>query len=179
MPANYPHWAYYPRNQRAPAWVKDLTAAVAGHHSSISTVDGARLDSNGVLVQLAGDLAELGYQVEKSKNASDKISRPVLFGDQGVASVTMELDAFHDEHAIAVEVEAGRAWNGNAVYRDIVRASLLLDADYLALMLPLAYSPPSSPKPVPAYAYSRDLVDAIYASQRLRLPFTGVLLIGY
>ena len=91
----------------------------------------------------------------------------------------MEIDAFHHGDAIAVKVEAGLAWNGNAVYRDLVRASLLLDADYLVLMLPLAYSPPSARASVPAYTYSRDLVDAIYASQRLRLPFTGVPLSGY
>jgi hypothetical protein len=101
-------------------------------------VDGSRLHSNGVLLELADDLALLGNQVEKSKNASDQISRPVLLGDQGATWVTMEIDAFHDGHAIAVEVEAGRAWNGNLVYRDLLRASLLLDADYLVLMLALA-----------------------------------------
>jgi hypothetical protein len=37
--------------------------------------------------------------------------------------VTMEIDAFHDGEGIALEVEAGRAWNGNAVYRDLIRIS--------------------------------------------------------
>lgn len=60
-----------------------------------------------------------------------------------------------------------------------MRTSLLLDARYLALVLPIAYAPPSVKKPVPAYTYTRDLLDAIYASQRLRLPFEGVLLVGY
>ena len=64
MPALYPRWAYFPRNERVPAWVYDLTAAVAGHQGTISTVDGSRLDSNGVLLELADDLALLGYQVE-------------------------------------------------------------------------------------------------------------------
>ncbi len=91
----------------------------------------------------------------------------------------MEIDAFHDGEGIAVEVEAGRAWNGNAVYRDLVRTSLLLDARYRALLLSIAYAPPSARAPVPAYWYSIDLLDAIHASQRLRLPFDGILLIGY
>jgi hypothetical protein len=29
--------------------------------------------------------------------------------------------------------KAGRAWNGNAVYRDLIRISLLLDAHYIAV----------------------------------------------
>ena len=32
---------------------------------------------------------------------------------------------------------------------------------------------------VPAYEKTRNQLDAIYASQRLKLPFEGVLLIGY
>ena len=157
-----------------------MVSAVADAKGRIATTTGAPvLDSNGVLLQLADALTALDYQVEKSKTATDKIARPVLFGDEGTAGVTMEIDAFHDGQGIAVEVEAGRAWNGNAVYRDLVRTSLLLDANFLALLLPIAYAPPSAKTPVPAYAYSRDLLDAIYASQRLRLPFEGVLLIGY
>ncbi len=177
--ASYPRWIYFPRNTRSPAWVGPLVAAVGDARNDIATTPGKALDSNGVLLRLADSLAALGYQVEKSKVSTDKIARPVLFGDEGITEVTMEIDAFHDGEGIAVEVEAGRAWNGNAVYRDLVRTSLLLDARYLALLLPIAYAPPSARTPVPAYGYSRDLLDAIYASQRLRLPFEGVLLIGY
>ena len=95
----------------------------------------------------------------------------------GIAAVNYEIDAFHDELGIAVEVEAGRGAMGNADYRDIVRTSLLLDARYMLLMLPGTYRYGSTQKD--AYASTRDLLSAIYASQRLRLPFEGVLLIGY
>jgi hypothetical protein len=145
----------------------------------ISTAAGSTLDSNGVLREIAEDLAAAGYQVEKSKSGADKISRPVLFGESGQAALTMEIDAFHDGLGIAIEVEAGRAWNGNAVYRDLIRASLLLDARYLALLVPVAYSPQSAKKPIPAYRNTRNLLESIYASQRLRLPFDGVMLLGY
>lgn len=53
----------------------------------------------------------------------------------------MDIDAFHDGQGVVLEVEAGRAWNGNAVYRDLVRASLLLDARFLALVVPVGYAP--------------------------------------
>jgi hypothetical protein len=62
-----------------------------------------------------------------------------LFGENGAPEVNYEIDAFHDELGIAVEVEAGRGAAGNADYRDIVRTSLILDARYMALLLPIRY----------------------------------------
>lgn len=123
----------------------------------------------------------IGYTVERGKRAEEKIYRPVLFGDNGEASVTYEIDAFHDGLGIAVEVEAGRGAQGNADYRDIVRTSLLLDANFFVLMMPTIYRYNSSGKVTrkEAFASTRDQLSAIYASQRLRLPFDGVLLIGY
>jgi hypothetical protein len=97
----------------------------------------------------------------------------------GAGLVTMDVDGFHDGLGIALEVEAGRACNSNAVHRTIFRAALLLDAQYLALLVPSAYKPPSVKKAVNAYENTRALLDAIYTSQRLHLPFKGVLLIGY
>ncbi len=176
----FPRWQHFPRNVRPQPWVKPLVSVIAASETLISTVSGGRLDSDEVLKVIASGLAGLGYTVEKGKKAVDKIDRPVLFGEMGVTAVTMEVDAFHDGLGLAVEVEAGRAWNGNAVYRDLIRASLLLDARALILMVPLAYMPPSARTPIPAYEYTRALLDAIYASQRLVLPFEeGVLLVGY
>ena len=80
-----------------------------------------------------------------------------------------------------MEVEAGRGAKGNAEYRDIVCTSLLLDARYFVLMTPVVYRFKSKGEVMkePAYANTRSQLSAIYASQRLRLPFDGVLLIGY
>ena len=67
------------------------------------------------------------------------------------------------------------------VHRDIIRASLILDAAYLVLLLPVAYrfSNRGQLASVPAFARGLDLLSALYASQRLPLPLRGVLLIGY
>jgi hypothetical protein len=126
-------------------------------------------------------MESLGYTVETGKAASQKITRPVLFGDDGRPSVSYDIDAFHDEMGVAVEVEAGRGSNGNADYRDIVRTSLLLDANYFALLMPISYHFKSGGKAqvVAGYNNTRSQLDAIYASERLRLPFAGVLLVGY
>jgi hypothetical protein len=143
-----------------------------------------RHKSDAVLALLRPGLETLGFDVEKGKRDEDKIQRPVFYGDQGVATVTYEIDAFHDEYGIAVEVEAGRGPQNNADYRDLIRASLLLDARFLALFMPIEYTHSDMKKPsgfatVFGYARSREQLDAIYASRRLLLPFEGVLLVGY
>jgi hypothetical protein len=63
----------------------------------------------------------------------------VLFGENGMPEVNYQTDAFHDDLGIAVEVEAGRGAAGNADYRDIVRTSVILDAQYVALLMPIRY----------------------------------------
>jgi hypothetical protein len=182
----YPMWSYFPRNVRPPLWAEDLVAVVAQNREFVDTQpipaeDAERLTSDAVLARLRPAMVELGYTVESGKQKGQRITRPVLFGDDGKPSVSYDIDAFHDEIGIAVEVEAGRGSNGNADYRDIVRTSLLLDANYMALLMPITYRFKSSGRQMSAagYAGTRDQLSAIYASERLRLPFAGVLLIGY
>jgi hypothetical protein len=149
---------------------------------NISTVDQRTgLHSDHVLQELAPGLEQLGYAVESGKKACDRIRRPVLFGGNGHAEVSYEIDAFHDGHGIVVEVEAGRGAANNATYRDIIRASLILDAQYLVLLLPVAYrfNNRNQATSVPVYRHCLDLLSALYASQRLPLPLQGVLLVGY
>jgi hypothetical protein len=178
----YPPWDYFPRNARPPEWVEPFIANVRSAESSISTVERKTgLDSDRVLQQLAPGLRDLGYAVESGKKASERIRRPVLFGSNGQAEVSYEIDAFHDAHGIVVEVDAGRGARGNATYRDIIRTSLILDAQHLILLLPVAYRHVSSGREVSVHAYKdcADLLSALYASQRLPLPFHGVMLVGY
>ncbi|MDQ3648240.1 MAG: hypothetical protein M3433_06605 [Actinomycetota bacterium] len=90
---------------------------------------------------------------------------------------TYEVDGFHPEHRVVLEVEAGRGAANNADYRDLIRASLMVDADYLALAMMLKYT--SGSMTTRSYEQTRDRIDAIYASDRLKLPLKGILLIGY
>src|SRR5690606_31783421 len=130
-------------------WVNGLVATVAEMSGTISTVDQRTgLSSDDVLRELAPGLTSLGYVVESGKSKAAKIFRPVLFGDNGMPEVSYEIDAFHDDLGIAVEVEAGRGAANNADYRDIVRTSLILDAIYLALLMPITYRSTTS---IPAF----------------------------
>jgi hypothetical protein len=178
----FPSWCYYPRNIRPPAWVDAFVAVVADAEAEVSTAEPrSGHTSDAVLRLLAPGLMRLGFTVETAKTRPGRIRRPVLFGDNGRPAVSYEIDAFHDGEGIVVEVEAARGARGNAAYRDLVRTSLILDARYLALLLPVAYRHQSGGREVSVAAFRdvHDQVDAIYASQRLRLPFEGVLLVGY
>lgn len=182
---SYPSWSYYPRNVRPPAWANDLVAVASTVRLSIDTagnpVTGVSRKSDAILAHLRPGLENLGYQVESGKSNAEKITRPVLFGNDGKTEVSYDIDAFHDDLGIAVEVEAGRGASNGADYRDIVRTSLLLDANYLALFMPISYHYQLKGKPqiTSAYLNTERQLNAIYASQRLQLPFDGILLIGY
>lgn len=179
-------WSYFPRNARPEPWVVGLTEAVERHRLALDTTEMTtegvvKLTSDAVLEDLRPSMEELGFKVESGKCRGQRIERPVLFGDNGRPEVKYEIDAFHDELGVAVEVEAGRGAMSNAAYRDIVRTSLLLDADYFVLMMPIEYRYKSNDRVLvnQAFAKTRDQLSAIYASRRLQLPFKAVLLIGY
>ncbi len=71
----------------------------------------------------------------------------------------------------------GRGAANNADYRDLVRTSLIVDAQYLVLAMMLEYR--TGRTTMRSYDRTREQLDAVYASERLRLPFRGVLLVGY
>jgi hypothetical protein len=137
------------------------------------------MESNDVLTAIAPGLAKLGFAVEQGKKKEGKLPRPVFFGDEGTFLRTYEIDAFAPQDGIALEVEAGRATMGNAVYRDLIQASLMVDARFLVLGVPVEYRYGKAPIKEPSYAKTHSVVEAIYGSPRLTLPFEGLLLVGY
>ena len=178
----FPRWRYFPTNIRPQPWATDFIEVVRAARISIDTAAvNVGLTSDTVLAFLRSGLEGLGYTVESGKLASQRIKRPVLFGPEGGWLVEYDVDAVHDELRIVVEVEAGRGARGNAVYRDLIRASLIVDADYLVLGVMSAYRHKSSGRDVivESYREAERQIDAIYASGRLRLPFKGLLLFGY
>ena len=178
---DYPSWCYYPSHRPAPAWAHAFLEVVRGSQAQLDTRQVADLTSDKVLAVLRPGLVALGYQVEDGKQQSQKIRRPVLFGGQGSERVAYEIDAVHDELEVLVEVEAGRGARGNAVYRDLVRSSLIVDAQYLVIGVMLEYRVNSAKKQIVVRSYedATNQLDAIFASGRLQLPFDGVLAFGY
>jgi hypothetical protein len=139
------------------------------------------MESNDVLAVIANDLQQVGFDVEQGKQKAGKLPRPVFFGDEGTYLRTYEIDAFEPKKGVALEVEAGRATMGNAIYRDLIQGSLMVDARFLVLAVPIEYRYKSGARTAkePSYGKTYSVVEAIYGSPRLQLPFEGLLLIGY
>lgn len=173
----YPLWKYYPSRSPAPEWVDGIIRAFTGVASDIDSRLNYGVTSDEALAKVRPALIEMGFEIETGKSASSKIRRPVLFGEGGRARVAYEVDGFHPGLGIVLEVEAGRGAAGNADYRDLIRTSLIVDADYLILGMMLEYRTGKST--MRSYERTSDQIDAVYASERLKLPFKGVLLIGY
>ena len=136
------------------------------------------MKSDAVTERIRPLLEASGWSVERGKRTSDKVHRPVLFGDNGAPIVKYEIDGWHPIHKAVLEIESGRAIQGNAVYRDLIRTSLIQDAEFLVLGVRTHYSY-GNVKDQNDYEKTRDQIDAIFASGRLNLPFRGILLLGW
>jgi len=176
-PDAYPSWKFYPSRDPAPTWVEGVVDAFASAADQIDSRKLSGVSSDSALAAIRAPLVALGFDVEASKQKTDKITRPVLYGEQGSVLVQYDVDAFHPAHGIVIEVEAGRGAASNADYRDIVRASLMVDVRYLVLAMMLEYR--GGGQVMKSYAIAKARVDAIYAGERLALPLDGLLLIGY
>ncbi|HTA22830.1 MAG TPA: hypothetical protein VK763_04805 [Terriglobales bacterium] len=127
-------------------------------------------------------LEELGFRVEGGTH-EPTIYRPVHFGEGGVPDRQYQIDSYHPEIRAGLEVEAGRSIRGNAIYRDIIQASLIVDLDYFVLAIPQRYrfslkgkQKEQEDRP---FEYGLTVLDAIYSSGRFRLPLKGLLFMGF
>jgi len=174
----YPRWIYYPNSHEPPEWVSGV---VRVFHSKREILDSrkAHKKSNVVLDIVRAELEKLGFEVEGG--AIGRLQRPVHFGEYGEADRRYQIDSYHAESRIALEVEAGRTTRGNAIYRDIIQTSLLVGIRYFVLAVPQVYKFKAAGKEISdsTYEMCKSIFDAIYSSEQLRLPMEGILLIGY
>jgi len=171
----------FPRTSPPQDFLSAMVDLFRKHESTISTIHLEKgLTSDEVLAVMAADLAGIGFQVETGKTKSQKIERPVFFGENGEATVNYQIDAYHSEWKCGLEIEAGRAWMGNAVYRDLIQASVMVGVEHLCLAVPNTYKFMSSKKQTISRDYdnTRDLAEAIYGHSRVTLPYR-LALIGY
>lgn len=171
----------FPRTRPPPPFAEALVGVFESHQPAIGTLDRDKgLTSNAILSRLAPDLTSLGFSVETSKADEAKIKRPVFFGEGGRPDLRYEIDSYHPEWRCGLEVEAGRAWLGNAVYRDLIQAMVMVDLDWLCLAVPLGYRRNSLGRRVVSRDYDNTcaVANALYSHDRVRMPF-GLLVIGY
>jgi hypothetical protein len=150
------------------------------HEVRVGTANGNGLTSDQVLGELRRDLLSLGFDVEEGKRRSQKILRPVFFGENGIPTVLYEIDGYHPEWQCGLEIEAGRAWMGNAVYRNLITACVMVQVDHLVLAVPNAYRYKTAGRLTISKDYDKtvSLAEALYGHSRLALPY-DLVVIGY
>lgn len=150
-----------------------IVDAFNNHFNTISSEDlQEHLKSNEVLAVVGESLENIGFLVEGRQQQT--IHRPVFFGENGEPTVRYQIDSYHPNWKCGLEVEAGRAWNGNAVHRDLIQGLVMTDVDILVIAVPKIYRPGN----VRPYEKTKDLAKALYGHSRMQLPYKLVI-IGY
>ena len=166
------NWLYYPRSRKAPPLALKVVEAF---RTVWEEVDSSRhnLPSNGVLAVLAPHLEALGFRVEVGRTRDGKIQVPVLFGLNGLLEKSFEADAYHEAAGFVLEVEAGRGVVNNQFLKDLFQACMMNGVTEFAVALRLDYRGTND------FERAARFFETLYASNRLKLPLEGILLIGY
>ena len=171
----------FPRTEPPANFISEVIAAFERHSDKIDTVQLKKgLTSGQALAVLRADLVALGFEVEAGKRAEDKIKRPVFFGENAQPDLQYEVDAWHSEWRAGLEIEAGRAWMGNAIYRDLIQALVLVEMDHLILAVPKTYNYKTGGRKTISRDYDNtvSVAQALYGHSRIAMPFS-LCVIGY
>ena len=169
----------FPRTQKPPDFIETVVEVFATHEDRIGTSETkAGLKSNETLVVLRKDLIGLGFKVEAGRKKEDKIRRPVFFGENAQPDLQYEIDAWHPNWKAGLEIEAGRAWGGNAIYRDLIQALVMVETKYLFLAVKNMYRYGKKQTKSPDYDNTVSVAEALYGHTRIKMPYS-LCVIGY
>jgi hypothetical protein len=166
------NWIYFPQSDEPPPLIRKVVHAFEEMQQEFK--DRSKdLISDVVLSIVRPRLQKIGFEVEAGKRASEKIRVPVLFGRNGKVERAFEADAWHREAKMVVEVEAGRGYLNNQFLKDLFQACMMHDIEYCGIAIRNLYIKSNDFENVEAF------FKTLYASNRLRLPLKGILIIGY
>lgn len=171
----------FPRTEAPPLFTKEVVHVFQKHEAEICTRTLQKgLTSDAVLAILREDLISIGFSVEAGKLAHEKIKRPVFFGQNGQPDLQYEIDAFHSGWGCGLEIEAGRGWMGNAVYRDLVQALVMVELRTLVLAVANNYRYQSGGRSTNSKDYDNTVAvaDALFGHSRIKMPY-NLVIIGY
>jgi|SRR4051812_47780368 len=172
MPITY---ISFPQTETPQGFYKEIVQVFNNHFDAISTEHlNDQLDSDQVLAVVGAELEHIGFLVEGRQHKT--IHRPVFFGENGVATVRYQIDTYHPGWKCGLEIEAGRAWLGNAVHRDLIQGLVMTDVDNLVIAVPKMYR--HSRGTNMAYDKAKTLAEALYGHSRIKIPYR-LLVIGY
>ncbi len=166
------NWMYFPKNKLP----DDLSSKVVQVFENASfTIDSSiyQLKSDEVLANVRPGLEQIGFAVEKSKRSEDLVAVPVLFGKNGKIEKAFEADAFFEKGGYVIEVEAGRGVTNYQFLKDFFEACTMLGVQKLCIAVRNIYRASDDFDKVCRF------FEALYASNRLGIPLSGLLIIGY
>ena len=166
-------WQLFPKSMKAPDFIVDTVSAFNHVAAEISSEKGGPQTSNEALALVRPELEAVGYQVEKGKLGSEKIHVPVLYGLNGKTEKAFEADAYWAEKRVVLEVEAGRAVTNYQFLKDLFQACVMQEVDWLVIAVRKTYRESKDFQKVVQF------FETLYASSRLTLPLTGIVVIGY
>ena len=138
------NWSYFPKTDPLPEALVETINIFKNNHNKIDSTKNdtnqLRLSSDKVLKVVEEDFIDAGFSVETGKKKDEKIRVPVLYGHQGTIAQAFEVDGWHKEQKIVLEIEAGRAYSNHQFLKDIFEASVMVDIDYLVLAVRNIYT---------------------------------------
>ena len=97
----------------------------------------------------------------------------MLFSHNGDVAQAFEVDGWHTDQKIVLEIEAGRALVNHQFLKDIFCASVMVNVDYLVLAVRQVYKKQQDFKKIAEW------LDTLFITNRIRLSLKGIRLIGY
>lgn len=166
------NWQYFPKSTEVPQHLKEVVLVFEKHFDRIGSNTNTH-KSDKVLEHVKDDLEGLGFKIESSKKHKDKIKVPVLFGRNGKLEKSFDADGWNKESKTVIEIEAGRGFTNYQFLKDLFQACMMHDVEYLVISIRTIYKKHKDFESVIAF------FETLYASSRLKLPLTGILIIGY
>jgi hypothetical protein len=165
-------YQFFPRSRGVTAEIQEVINSFKAIEAQIDS-SASELKSNEVLQIVRPYLEQLQYTVETGKGVNEKIDVPVLFGQDNKIDKSFYADALSADGRIVIEVEAERATENNQFLKDLFKACMMFDVEYLVLAVRNVYRT--------HYDFDRvySFLETLYISNRLHLPLKGILLIGY
>ena len=166
------NWIHFPKNKP----LDEVSAQIVKAFEAVdATIDSYthQLKSDEVLTAVRPGLKTLGFDVEKSKKSDDLVAVPVLYGVNGKIEKAFEADGYLPAAGYVIEVEAGRAVVNYQFLKDFFEACTMVGVDKLCIAVRNKY------RAFNDFDRVCKFFEAMYASNRLGIPLSGLLIIGY
>ena len=170
---------FFPVNKKTPEHLESIIKVFSEHEAEINSQE-HQLSSNSVLGVLRKNLEAVGFRIESGKKKEEKIKMPVLFGENSQIIKSFDVDGYHEDSKTVLEVEAGRGFLNNQFLKDFFEACIMVDVDYCVIAVRNIYTTHGK-KILKSNDFDKvkGFFDSMYASDRMKIPLQGLLLIGY